>query len=210
MVKELVMIQTELVATKNQFNKFNGFYYRSCEDILENLKPLLKKAECELILSDTIELIGNRYYIKATATIINKDGESVSATGYAREDEQKKGMDSSQLTGATSSYARKYALNGLFCIDDNKDVDVDNGNQPSGKSKKSQAVIPPFPPQQLVQQQVGDILEVATARIMGAQSIPDLTEIYKTFFNQLTEEQKKRFTGLCTSRRKQIEANGTK
>jgi hypothetical protein len=101
-------------------------------------------------------------------------------------------------------------LNGLFCIDDNKDVDVDNGNQPSGKSKKSQSVAPPFPPQQLVQQQVGDILEVATARIMGAQSIPDLTEIYKTFFNQLTEEQKKRFTGLCTSRRKQIEANGTK
>lgn len=124
-MKELVTIQSKLKAPKSQYNSFGKYKYRSAEDILEAVKPILKEVGCYLILSDTIELIGNRYYIKATATLTNKDGVSVSNTAYAREDEVKKGQDGSQITGTSSSYARKYAMNGLFLIDDTKDADTD-------------------------------------------------------------------------------------
>lgn len=122
-MKELIDIQTRLNAPKNQRNTFGNYNYRNCEDILTALKPLIKQLNCTVVVSDEIELIGDRFYIKATATIKNEKGETESATSYARECESKKGMDSAQLTGATSSYARKYALNGLFAIDDNKDAD---------------------------------------------------------------------------------------
>ena len=119
----LAIIQRELKAPKGQTNNFGNYKYRSCEDILEALKPHLNGYT--LVITDDIILVGDRYYIKATATI--SDGkESVSATGIARESQTKKGMDDSQITGSTSSYARKYALNGLFCIDDNKDSDSTN------------------------------------------------------------------------------------
>lgn len=133
-MKELVSIQSELKAPKGQFNSFGKYKYRSCEDVLEALKPLLKENECFLNMSDEIVLIGDRYYIKATATITNKSGTSLSVSAFAREEESKKGMDASQLTGATSSYARKYALNGLFAIDDNKDADATN----KGDEKKEE------------------------------------------------------------------------
>ena len=133
-MKELVSIQSELKAPKGQFNNFGKYKYRSCEDVLEALKPLLKENECFLSMSDEIVLIGNRYYIKATATITNNSGTSLSVSAFAREEESKKGMDASQLTGATSSYARKYALNGLFAIDDNKDADATN----KGDEKKEE------------------------------------------------------------------------
>lgn len=124
-MKELIAIQSELKAPKGQFNSFGKYKYRSAEDILEALKPILAKYECFVILSDQISLIGDRYYVIATATIWNKDGKSVSVTGIAREEDSKKGMDGSQITGTASSYARKYALNGLFAIDDTKDADTD-------------------------------------------------------------------------------------
>lgn len=127
-MKELFDIQSRLNAPKNQRNNFGKYNYRSCEDILEALKPLLKQKECNLIVSDEVVLIGDRFYIKATATIKNQKGDVETSTAFARESENKKGMDSAQLTGATSSYARKYALNGLFAIDDSKDADHDSNN----------------------------------------------------------------------------------
>ena len=121
-------IQHKLKAPKGQYNSFGKYNYRSCEDILEGVKPLLKKHNLALLINDEIVQIGERYYVKATAKIT--DGrEFVSATAYAREPDTKKGMDESQITGATSSYARKYALNALLCIDDTKDADTMDSNK---------------------------------------------------------------------------------
>lgn len=125
-MKELQMIQSVLKAPKGQFNKFGGYKYRSCEDIVEAVKPLLKTYECVLTMSDDLVLIGDRYYIKATATLINKEWKQIITTWYAREEEFKKWMDGSQITWSSSSYARKYALNGLFAIDDGVDSDSTN------------------------------------------------------------------------------------
>jgi hypothetical protein len=126
-------IQTELKAPKSQFNSFGKYKYRSCEDILEGVKPLLRDYECVITVADEMVLIGERYYVKATATIHDCiSGESFFNTALAREEEKKAGMDTSQVTGATSSYARKYALNGLLAIDDTKDSDATNthGKEP--------------------------------------------------------------------------------
>lgn len=122
-MKELIEIQYNLKAPKGQWNNFGKYKYRSCEDILEVLKPLLYEHKCELTIADDMVLVGTRIYVKATVTLKNENGEIVSTTAYAREEESKKGMDGSQVTGAASSYARKYALNGMFCIDDTKDCD---------------------------------------------------------------------------------------
>ena len=135
----LSKIQKEMKAPKSQFNAFGKYKYRSCEDILEAVKPFLNGTV--LYISDEMVLIGDRYYIKATATLRNGD-EAVSVTAYAREEAEKKGMDSSQITGAASSYARKYALNGLFLIDDTKDSDATNehgkGEAANSKPKGNQ------------------------------------------------------------------------
>ena len=123
-MQKLINIQKKLKAPKDNFNSFGKYKYRSCEDILEAVKPLLAEEGCTLTLSDDVVLIGDRFYIRATACF--SDGTDVQmATAFAREDETKKGMDGSQITGTASSYARKYALNGLFLIDDTKDVDTD-------------------------------------------------------------------------------------
>jgi hypothetical protein len=121
--ERIIAIQSELKAPKNQFNKFGKFAYRSCEDILEALKPLLKKHGLRQVIDDSIELIGDRYYVKSTVFVIGEDAE-INTSAYAREPETKKGMDDSQVTGTASSYARKYALNGMWLIDDTKDADV--------------------------------------------------------------------------------------
>ena len=126
-MKELVQIQASLNAPKDKHNKFANFDYRSAEDILGAVKPLLKETGCSLTLTDDIVLVGDRYYIKSTATLTNGTGEKEVTTGYAREAEVKKGSDDAQITGACSSYARKYALCGLFAIDDSK-ADPDNGD----------------------------------------------------------------------------------
>lgn len=134
-MKELQIIQTKLKAPKSQYNKFGQYNYRSCEDIVEAAKPLLAENECTLTISDDIVLIGTRVYVKATATITNSQGEKEQCSAFAREEETKKGMDTAQITGSTSSYARKYALNGLFCIDDTKDPDnFDNDTKDSVKN----------------------------------------------------------------------------
>ena len=128
--EKLTMVQQKLKAPKNQFNKFGNYNYRSCEDILEGLKPIMADVKFAVKVSDEMVLIGDRYYVKATATFIDcEDGDKISNTAYAREEETVKGMSSSQITGSTSSYARKYALNGLFCIDDVKDADSRDNRQ---------------------------------------------------------------------------------
>lgn len=135
--EKLMNIQSELKAPKGQRNSFGNYNYRSCEDILEAVKPLLAKHQAALTISDTIELIGTRFYVKATAKLVDVvDGTMIENTAYARESESKRGMDDSQLTGATSSYARKYCLNGLFAIDDTKDADT---NEYHEQQKKQEA-----------------------------------------------------------------------
>lgn len=122
---KLLSIQNELKAPKNQYNKFGDYNYRSCEDILEAIKPLCLKYGAVVVVDDYIEHIGERFYVKAKASLIDVDTQmEVYTCAFARECENKKKMDDAQVTGATSSYARKYALNGLFCIDDTKDVDT--------------------------------------------------------------------------------------
>ena len=136
MIKNLVNIQNELKAPKSNFNSFGKYRYRSAEDILTGVKPLLQKYSCTMTVSDEITFIGNRFYIKATVTITDEEGNTESVSAYAREDESKKGMDGSQITGTASSYARKYALNGMFLIDDTKDADTDEfHNQTQGRTK---------------------------------------------------------------------------
>lgn len=139
--EKLAKIQQELKAPKGQFNSFGNYKYRSCADILEAVKPLLEKHKCTLLMSDNIENIGDRYYVRASAMIYDlDDGSSTSATAYAREEESKKGMDGSQITGASSSYARKYCLSGLLSIDDQKDSDATNDgtNDDTDKDSKSE------------------------------------------------------------------------
>lgn len=136
--EKLSMIQYELKAPKSQWNKFGKYCYRNCEDILEAVKPLCNKYKTALTVNDELKMIGDRYYVVATATITCwATKESISNTAYARESNEKKGMDESQITGSTSSYARKYALNGLFCIDDTKDADTDESkNEQEERAKK--------------------------------------------------------------------------
>jgi len=135
-MKELIEIQKELKAPKGQYNSFGKYKYRSAEDILEAVKPLLHKYGCQLTLADDIVLIGDRYYVKAIATFRSEKGVEYT-TAYAREDLDKKGMDGSQITGTASSYARKYALNGLFLIDDTKDADTDEFKEQQKASKET-------------------------------------------------------------------------
>ena len=124
---KLMKVQSKLKAPKGQYNSFGKYSYRSCEDILEALKPLLAEVEAIVNVSDEVKLIGDRFYVEATAMFLDcETGDSVVARASAREDETKKGMDLAQVTGSVSSYARKYALNGLFAIDDNKDSDATN------------------------------------------------------------------------------------
>jgi hypothetical protein len=140
-MKELITIQSKLKAPKSQFNAFGKYNYRNSEDILEAVKPLLLETNTYLTLFDDIVHIGERYYVKATARLHSSDSIVIAeTTAFAREEESKKGMDGAQVTGSSSSYARKYALNGLFCIDDTKDADSTNdhgkGEQPKTENKK--------------------------------------------------------------------------
>ena len=141
-MEHLINIQNKLKAPKNQENKFGGYKYRSCEDIMEALKPLLNEEKCVLVVKDDIVMFGNpdneksqcRFYVKAIATLFDESGKEIaSTTAFAREPLTKKGQDESQITGAASSYARKYALNGLFCIDDTKDADTMDNRDDSKK-----------------------------------------------------------------------------
>lgn len=137
MKKKLIQLQNELKCNKSQFNKFGGYSYRSAEDIMESVKPLLLKYGLCLTVSDEIVLVGDRYYVKATATLMDSETQEVMTnSAYAREEESKKGQDSSQTTGSTSSYARKYCLSGLLLLDDNKDADTEEYHKQTNPSAK--------------------------------------------------------------------------
>lgn len=174
--KKLWTIQQTLNAPKGQYNKFGGYSYRSAEDILEAVKPLLQNVT--LMVSDEIVLIGDRYYVKATAIL--SDGEdSISATAFAREEKEQKGMTAGQLTGATSSYARKYALNGLFCIDDAKDPDTDAYAKQTGQQPRQQKNPPKQQPQQ--QKAPPNPDEVLARFCDAAAKAPDANKLREIF-----------------------------
>jgi hypothetical protein len=173
--EKLNYIQVNLKAPKGQYNNFGKYKYRSLEDITDALKPFLQETGTHLILSDTVELIGERYYVVANATIT--DGEnSVSVKGYAREAQNKKGMDDSQITGAASSYARKYALNGLFAIDDTKDADATNKHEETKTIKTTKQA---------------NVYKKSQRQVTNEQAKEKLTEIVAKFKRQFNFTENK-------------------
>lgn len=187
--EKLLNVQIELKAPKNQFNKFGGFKYRSCEDILEALKPVLSKYKLAMIITDDIITVNNRNYVKATVKLFNTEKEEfIENNAMAREEESKKGMDGSQITGASSSYARKYALNGLFAIDDTKDSDSTNTYDGVEKKSKVQEYLNSRPGmvERLTEYLTGENLE-RTLNHFGVKEINEMTD------EQLQEATKKIF-----------------
>ena len=167
--EKLKMIQCELKAPKSQYNNFGNYNYRSLEDINESVKPLLDKVGATIVLSDDIVFMGERYYVKATATLYDvESNENISVTALARETDTKKGMDSSQVTGATSSYARKYALNGLFAIDDTKDADSEEYKTEDDKRGNAKATI-----QSITKAQVKEIRDLAEVKRIKISDLED-------------------------------------
>ncbi|EFF2795859.1 ERF family protein [Escherichia coli] len=203
---KLWTIQQTLNAPKGQYNKFGGYSYRSAEDILEAVKPLLQNVT--LMVSDEIVLIGDRYYVKATATL--SDGEdSISATAFAREEKEQKGMTAGQLTGATSSYARKYALNGLFCIDDAKDLDTDAYAKQTGQQPRQQKNPPKQQPQQPKAPPNPD--EVLARFCDAASKAPDekaLKDIFAKCWKLLPENSEQRQKASDVYQIRKSELNG--
>lgn len=184
-MNKLVAVQAALKAPKGQFNKFGGYKYRSCEDVLEAVKPLLLEQGLQLTITDEPVEVGGRIYIKATATVTD-GSETAAVSGYAREAETKKGMDESQITGTASSYARKYALNGLFLIDDTKDADATNDHQkPKAATRPKQAPKPKAAPQPQ-----GGELKAAKVRLWRA--LQNYAAEHGGIADQLLEGVKKR------------------
>ena len=181
--EKLLNIQAELKAPKSQRNNFGKYNYRSCEDILEAVKPFLKKEKCVLVINDEVEKIENRYYLKAVVNLIDvENGESIKASAFAREEETKKGMDGSQITGASSSYARKYALNGLFAIDDTKDSDATNQHDKKQNTAKQQSII---------KQQIAEILKVKGINFDKVTEVIN-SRFKKQKFDELTANEQQR------------------
>lgn len=183
-MEELMNIQSKLNVPKSLRNNFGGYNYRSAELILEAVKPLLKENECTLTIDDDIIQVGDRIYIKATVRLKNKSGEVETASAYAREASVKKGMDDSQITGAASSYARKYALNGLFCIDDTKDADALNVNK------------------EYTQPAQDANIEMVIANINMTSTIEDLSRIWNECY---AYQSNKAFVSALTNRKKQLQ-----
>lgn len=195
---KLMKVQTKLKAPKNQRNNFGNYNYRSCEDILEALKPLLEKEKATINISDNIVLIGDRYYVEANVKFIDAEtGDLVEVKAMAREEGNKKGMDSSQLTGSTSSYARKYALNGMFAIDDTKDSDatnthdkkeskpketVSNNNVQSNNKKLSEA-------------QLKRLYAIANSKNVKAEQVKEA--VFKKFAKEISDLTKTEYDAVC-------------
>lgn len=187
-MKELISIISELKAPKSQYNSFGKYKYRSCEDILESVKPLLAKYNVLLTITDDVVLVGDRIYIKSTASVVNSDGLVVTASSFAREEETKKGMDASQVSGAASSYARKYALNGLFCIDDTKDSDATNTHgQASSQPKQA------------------DLFTQAIKAINEAKTLDDVLAKKSEWEAKVPSEKKEEFINISRNRYRQIQ-----
>lgn len=180
--ERLLAVQGALKAPKGQYNSFGKYKYRSCEDILESVKPLLVEKGLLLTIEDDIVSVGDRIYIKAVATVSFGD-HSISKSAFAREEETKKGMDASQVTGAASSYARKYALNGLFCIDDTKDSDAtNNGGKPVEKAENP-------------------LMDVALSDIRSADTVAKLQGIWEEYTSLQSNPV---FKGAVKTRKKDL------
>lgn len=186
----LAQIQSELKAPKGQRNTFGKYNYRSCEDILEAVKPLLTERGLVILITDDIVQIGERYYVRATATIYDSEGSYISNSALAREENVKKGMDASQITGATSSYARKYALNGLLAIDDTKDADATNKGQDEPKNAKATA-----------QPAFTDEIRQALAK---AQTVQELVETFGRLPQALRDSNEVK--GYCAQLKNELES----
>lgn len=192
--KKLLNIQCELKAPKSQYNSFGKYKYRSCEDILEALKPLLFKYKATLILSDEIVLIGDRYYLKATAKIIDiEDGATIENYALAREDETKKGQDLAQVTGSVSSYARKYALNGLFAIDDTKDSDATNKHD---KDKPAQLDTTDRWTNKLSDKQISRLYAIAYSKGIDKDTVKK--HVFKKFTKDVVNMTKEEYDLVCS------------
>lgn len=182
--ERVIAVQSQLKAPKSQWNDFGSYYYRNCEDILEAVKPLLKAEGLLLTITDDIVMIGDRFYVKATATLT--DGEqSLPCQAFAREEASKKGMDGSQVTGTASSYARKYALNGLLAIDDTKDADTLNNGKNTGTTKDDDKG-----------------KEKAIKEAKKAPDLAALSAIYKKYEKRFGKDTQ--FLAECTARKKQL------
>ncbi len=186
---DMIKIQAALKVPKSQFNKFGKYNYRSCEDIVEAAKPVLAENKCYLSLSDEVVAVGDRVYVKATAKVINKDGVVAESTGFAREAINKKGMDDSQITGTSSSYARKYALNGLFAIDDTKDADSDEHKIQADNAPK---------PKIINEQQLTVLVDLVAAtetdmvKFCAWLGVEQLDELYAANYNNALEALNKK------------------
>ncbi len=190
--ESLVEIQKKLKAPKDLYNKFGNYKYRSAESILEAVKPLLAENGVLMTITDEIVLIGNRYYVKSTATA-QKGSETMCGIGYAREDDSKKGMDGSQVTGASSSYARKYALNGLFLIDDTKDADTDEYRNQQQAAQPQPKPSQPQPAKQPQQAQIdfkgydSETELVAEQEMLACNSYEELMAVWSKY-NKLSQQ----------------------
>lgn len=196
-MKELITIQSKLKAPKSQFNRFGNYKYRKAEDILEAVKPLLSEQGCTLIITDDIVMVGSRIYVKATATIKNGKGETETTTGFAREEDTKKGMDGSQITGASSSYARKYALNGLFAIDDNQDSDTTN----TGEHQQAQSQQQGNTVQQPASQYHPNDINEATQMLARCTNRDQIVWVMNTYAPLTTNAQ---FMQAASAKRKEL------
>lgn len=190
--EKLLQIQTELKAPKGQRNDFGKYNYRSCEDILEAVKPLLAKYKATMVITDDIIMVGDRIYVKATAKIVDvESGRGVSNTAFAREEDVKKGMDGSQITGASSSYARKYALNGLFLIDDTKDSDATNDSVKEEKKTVQKQDVKKEAPKMITDDQKKEISELFDANLMPVMLNYCKNKFKANSIDELTEAQAK-------------------
>lgn len=202
--EKLMIVQQNLKSPKSQYNSFGKYYYRSCEDILEGLKPCLKEVKAYVTIDDEIVEIGGRIYVKATAIFNDAESEEIIANrAYAREDETKSGMAAAQITGATSSYARKYALNGLFMIDDNKDADTEEqANETkarSNRSQKSEEKPKPKTEQEIAKQCIDERKQKALAdkcESDGVHPTVIMDKCHVQDFSQITEKQ---FAWICAN-----------
>lgn len=201
--QKLLAIQNELKAPKSQFNKFGGYSYRSCEDILEAVKSLLVKYQATIILQDKIELIGDRYYIKATARFIDAEsGETIETEALARESENIKGMQASQITGATSSYARKYVLGSLLLLDDCKDADAIHGKEDNNKSQ-SHSQIDTTSTRKLSDKQLSRLYAIANKA--GADKDLVKQQVMKKFNKEVKDLTKPEYDIVCNGYEKAAE-----
>lgn len=192
-MEELMYIQSKVHAPKDSVNQYGKYKYRKAEQILEAVKPYLTEKKCTLVVSDEIELVGDRIYVKATSTLTNEKGECVSAVGWAREADNLSGMSPGQVTGATSSYARKYSLCGLFAIDDTKDLDDESVTNPQAvkrgrKSQQSTSI-----PQGMIEQ--------AKVEIAKAETKEQLVAVFNKY---QVLQQDKDFVNTLTSRKNEI------